>query len=85
MTIQEEFTKKIIDKSHIISYNLIYMKNTFDLRLENISQDIWIKITQIEVIKGKWDGSAKLSPQILGRLKQSVLVTSIWVILIQIS
>lgn len=52
------------------------MNNTFDLRLQSISQDIWIKITQIEVVKGKWEGSTKLSPQILGRLKKSVLVTS---------
>jgi Fic family protein len=52
------------------------MNNKFDFRLENISSDIWLKITQIESIKGKWEGSTNLSPQILGRLKQSVLVTS---------
>jgi Fic family protein len=52
------------------------MNNRLDLRLQNIPQDIWLKITQIEVIKGKWEGSTKLSPQILGRLKKSVLVTS---------
>lgn len=52
------------------------MNNRFDLRLQSISQDIWIKITQIDAIKGKWEGSTKLSPQILGRLKKSVLVTS---------
>ena len=52
------------------------MNNTFDLRLQKIPQDIWLKITQIEAIKGKWEGSTKLSPQILGRLKKSVLVTS---------
>lgn len=52
------------------------MNNTFDVRLQNISQDIWIKITQIEAMKGKWEGSMKLSPQILTRLKKSVLVTS---------
>jgi Fic family protein len=52
------------------------MTNTFDLRLKNIPQDIWLKITQIEAIRGKWDGSVKLNPQILGRLKKSVLVTS---------
>ena len=52
------------------------MSHTFDLRLQNIPQDIWLKITKIEAIKGKWEGSTRLSPQILGRLKQSVLVTS---------
>ena len=52
------------------------MNNKFDFRLENISSDIWLKITQIESIKGNWEGSTKLSPQILGRLKKSVLITS---------
>jgi Fic family protein len=52
------------------------MNNRLDSRLEHISQDIWLKITQIESIKGKWEGSTKLSPQTLGRLKQSILVTS---------
>lgn len=52
------------------------MNNKFDFRLEHISSDIWLKITQIESIKGNWEGSTKLSPQILGRLKQSILITS---------
>lgn len=52
------------------------MNNKFDLRLERVSSDIWLKITQIESIKGNWEGSTKLSPQILGRLKQSILITS---------
>ena len=52
------------------------MDSKFDFRLKNIPQEIWIKITQIEGLKGKWEGSTKLSPQILGRLRESVLVTS---------
>lgn len=52
------------------------MNNRFDCRLQNIPQEIWLKIAQIEEIKGKWEGSTKLSPQILGRLKKSVLITS---------
>ena len=52
------------------------MNNTFDYRLKIIPHDIWLKIAQIEGIKGKWEGSTKLSPQVLGRLKQSVLITS---------
>lgn len=52
------------------------MNSKFDLRLKNIPQNIWLKIAQIEAIKGKWDGSTKLNPQVLGRLKKSVLVTS---------
>jgi Fic family protein len=52
------------------------MKTKFDFRLQHIPQEIWLTITQIETLKGKWEGSTKLSPQILGRLKQSVLITS---------
>ncbi|MEK7168613.1 MAG: Fic family protein [Patescibacteria group bacterium] len=52
------------------------MNNKFEIRFKSISHEIWIKITQIESLKGKWEGSTKLSPQILGRLKKSVLVTS---------
>lgn len=52
------------------------MTHTFDKRLENISQALWLKLTQIEEIKGNWHGSARLSPQILTRLKQTVLITS---------
>jgi len=52
------------------------MNNKFDFRFEHTSSDIWLKITQIESIKGNWEGSTKLSPQILGRLKQSILITS---------
>ena len=52
------------------------MNNKFDLRLKNIPAEIWLKITQIESDKGKWEGSTKLSPQILGRLKKSILITS---------
>ena len=52
------------------------MNNIFDSRLRDIPQDIWMQITHIESLKGKWEGSAKLHPQILGRLKQSVLITS---------
>lgn len=44
--------------------------------LQNIPQEIWLKITQIDLLRGKWEGSTKLSPHILGRLKQSVLITS---------
>ncbi|QQS58755.1 Fic family protein [Candidatus Peregrinibacteria bacterium] len=56
------------------------MKNMEDLlfhhRFQNISASIWEKIVRIENLKGQWISGAKLSPQILGRLKKSVLVTS---------
>lgn len=48
----------------------------FEARIHNLSHDIWTKITQIEELKGKWSASVQLSPQILGRLKRSVLITS---------
>lgn len=51
-------------------------KNRLDLRLENIPAGIWIKISQIDELKGRWISGAELSPQTLGRLKKSVLVTS---------
>lgn len=48
----------------------------FDQRLESIPSDIWSKIAQIDELKGQWIAGAKLSPQVLGRLKRSVLITS---------
>ena len=50
--------------------------NRFDRRLEHIPADIWSKITQIDQLKGQWIAGAQLGPQVLGRLKRSVLVTS---------
>lgn len=50
--------------------------NRFDRRLQQIPAVIWSKITQIDELKGQWIAGARLSPQVLGRLKRSVLVTS---------
>src|SRR3972149_10196962 len=50
--------------------------NRLDFRLQNVPADIWAKIAQIDELKGQWIAGAKLSPQVLGRLKKSVLVTS---------
>jgi Fic family protein len=50
--------------------------NRFNKRLDNLPPEIWNKITQIDELKGQWIAGAKLSPQVLGRLKRSVLVTS---------
>lgn len=47
-----------------------------DLRLQTIPAEIWSKIIQIDNLKGQWIAGAKLSPQVLGRLKRSVLITS---------
>ena len=46
------------------------------IRIENLPGEIWAKIAKIDELKGQWTGGVHLSPQILGRLKQSVLITS---------
>lgn len=52
-------------------------KNTkFNHRFRNIPDSIWAKISQIDRLQGQWIAGAKLSPQVLGRLKRSVLITS---------
>ena len=48
----------------------------FSKRLENLPANIWQKLIKIDRLKGQWISGAKLSPQVLGRLKKSVLVTS---------
>lgn len=48
----------------------------FDKRLEKITPEIVSKIAEIDTLKGRWISGAKLNPQLLGRLKKSVLVTS---------
>ena len=50
--------------------------NRFDQRLVSIPSELWSKITQIDELKGQWIAGARLSPQVLGRLKRSVLITS---------
>ncbi len=55
----------------------LFMPNTrLDKRLNNIPTEIWLKINKIDELKGQWIAGAKLSPQVLGRLKRSVLITS---------
>src|ERR1700690_1390483 len=45
-------------------------------RIQNIPQNLWAIINQIDELKGRWIGGAEINPQALGRLKRSVLVTS---------
>jgi Fic family protein len=49
---------------------------SFDKRLDNLPNIIWAKLAQIEELKGRWSAGSNLSPQTLGRLKRSVLITS---------
>src|SRR3990167_6262044 len=48
----------------------------YNKRIQNIPQNLWKIINQIDELKGQWVGGARLNPQVLGRLKRSVLVTS---------
>jgi len=50
-------------------------KNRFNKRI-NLNQEILAKIGKIDEFKGLWQGSLQLSPQILGRLKSWVIITS---------
>ena len=61
-------TNKKTEK-HIASDN-------FSKRIENIPAGIVSKIAKIDELKGRWISGARLSPQVLGRLKRSVLITS---------
>lgn len=45
-------------------------------RINRITPAIISLLVAIDEIKGTWKGSSQLHPQILGRLKQSVLITS---------
>lgn len=50
--------------------------NRLDKRLTNIPSSIWVEIARIDELKGHWVASSQLHPQVLGRLKRSVLVIS---------
>jgi len=52
------------------------LKHRFDKRLDNTPTSLWSKIAKIDELKGRWVGGLDLSPQVLGRLKRSVLITS---------
>ena len=52
------------------------MNSLFNKRVEKLPTEVWSKIARIDEFKGQWIAGAKLSPQALGRLKRSVLVTS---------
>ena len=52
------------------------MSQSFLKRLENLPPEIWSKVVKIDGLKGQWISGLKLNPQILGRLKKTVLATS---------
>lgn len=52
------------------------MDYKFDKRIKNLPESIYQLIYQTDLLKSKWVSGARLDPQILGRLKKSVLITS---------
>ena len=50
-------------------------QNRFNNRIK-LNQDILAKIAGIDQFQGFWQGSVRISPQILGRLKSWVIITS---------
>lgn len=51
-------------------------RDNFSKRIDQIPSVIVSKIAKIDELKGQWITGARLSPQVLGRLKRSVLITS---------
>ncbi len=52
------------------------MFNKYEKRLENINPEIWSQLREIDELRSRWITGAQLSPQVLGRLKKSTLITS---------
>jgi Fic family protein len=52
------------------------MKYKFNKRIDNISEDIQEKISNIDLLKSKWISGSELDRQVLEGLKKSVLITS---------
>ncbi len=52
------------------------MKNKFYQRLKDLPPEIWSKTARIDELKGRWVSGATLNPQVLGRLKRSILIAS---------
>jgi len=48
----------------------------FVSRLAQLPPAVFLKIAQIDELKGRWTQGINLNPQLLGRLKRSVLITS---------
>src|SRR3989338_8393004 len=65
----------MLKNTNKITEKLIFSDN-FSKRIVNIPASIVSKIAKIDELKGQWISGARLSPQVLGRLKRSVLITS---------
>ena len=51
------------------------LKNRLDKRIK-FSNQVLLKIAEIDELKGRWIGTLSLNPRILGQLKRSVIITS---------
>jgi len=54
---------------------LKHMENRYNKRIP-VNSEVLSKIAQIDELKGLWRGSLDINPQILTRLKKSVIITS---------
>ncbi|MFH0820265.1 MAG: Fic family protein [Candidatus Peregrinibacteria bacterium] len=52
------------------------IRNKFNQRLLKLHTNLWEIIAQLDEIKGNWVAEIQLAPQILERLKRSILITS---------
>jgi len=52
------------------------VNNKFNKRTQDLPQETYKLIDEIDLLKSKWVSGAKLDPQVLGKLKKSVLITS---------
>lgn len=52
------------------------MESKFNERIEKLPSSVTVLLSEIDTRSGHWTGGANLSPQVLSRLKRSVLVTS---------
>lgn len=51
-------------------------EKALEKRIKGVPDALWATIAKIDELKGQWVAGARLDPQTLGRLKQSVLITS---------
>lgn len=51
------------------------LKDRLNKRI-HLSNEILLKVSEIDEMKGRWTGSVSLNPRILGQLRKSIIITS---------
>lgn len=51
-------------------------KNKLDQRIDRLPKSVFVTLSQIDQLKGRWNGGVGLGVQMLDRLRQSALITS---------